>query len=86
MGDTFTVTEVIETLAIAEDGDTLVLRDEVLELIDVGEQGPPGSQNVFVGPTAPAVPAGQTYAWFQTGLGTAGDEITLWIEDGHAPG
>lgn len=39
------------------------------------------AQNVFVQPIVPT-PQTPTYVWFQTGLGSDGTGITLWIEDG----
>ena len=40
-----------------------------------------GAQQVFVQPAAPVVAPGTPHLWFQTGLG-AGDDMTLWVEDG----
>ena len=34
----------------------------------------------YVQPTAPTPPAGQTqYMWVQTGMGTSGQDFTIWI-------
>ena len=41
-----------------------------------------GAQQVFVQPAAPAVAPGVPYLWWQTGLGDAGNDMTLWVEDG----
>lgn len=40
-----------------------------------------GAQQVFVQPAAPVVAPGTPHLWFQTGLG-AGNDMTLWVEDG----
>lgn len=34
----------------------------------------------YVQPTAPTPPSGQTqYMWVQTGMGTSGQDFTIWI-------
>lgn len=45
-----------------------------------GPQGPPGVQQIFVQATQPEAP-GIPYLWVQTGLGTEGNDWTLWFED-----
>lgn len=40
------------------------------------------SHRVFVQPTPPAVAAGTPYVWYQTGLGSDGNAMTIWVEDG----
>jgi hypothetical protein len=45
-----------------------------------GIQGPAGNTNVFVQPTDPIMT--EPGLWIQTGLGTDGTGITLWVEDG----
>lgn len=55
-----------------------------------GPQGPPGSGSgssapeVFVQNAMPVVPVGQPYAWFQTGLGSGGEDFTLIFGVGPA--
>lgn len=41
-----------------------------------------GTQQVFVQPTAPVVAPGTPYIWCQTGLGSDGEDMTIWLEDG----
>lgn len=41
------------------------------------------SNNTFIQPTAPDVPAGTPYIWWQTGLGPGGTDMTMWVEDGQ---
>lgn len=42
-----------------------------------------GVQQVFVQATQPTVSVpGTPFIWFQTGLGTSGTGMTLWVDDG----
>ena len=41
-----------------------------------------GDVPFFVGPSAPSVHPTR-YAWFQTGMGISGNDMTLWVEDGQ---
>jgi hypothetical protein len=50
--------------------------------IDMSAAATAGAQQVFVQPGAPSVAPGVPYLWFQTGLGTGGNDMTLWVEDG----
>lgn len=60
--------------------------DTAIEVTTIGERGPqgvqgePGPQNLFVQPNDPAM--AQPGVWVQTGLGPAGNDWTMWIEDG----
>lgn len=39
-------------------------------------------QNVAISPTSPGYGVGNPGLWIQTGLGTSGEDFTMWIEDG----
>ena len=59
----------------------VIIAGKVQELPAGDDTGAGGVSNTFIGPTAPVAPP-SAYVWFQTGLGSDGQDMTMWIEDG----
>ncbi|GBF05827.1 hypothetical protein DAERI_060087 [Deinococcus aerius] len=66
----------------AEGADVVALAERVGDT-EARLSGLEGAPDLYLQPTRPAVPAGTTYLWVQTGLGPDGTGYSLWFEDGE---